>query len=164
MNTLSDTLTITLILSLLFGSLFFYLYTRIVQTEKRVSLTENILLDLKMATENALMSFAEPSLPLTTEEVEEIPANSEEDFYKAVMEGVSTEKIQEEVETIDTKEEVTLNYESMTLKELKIIAKEKSIQLQSNINKKDIVDLLRRPVVSEVLGDSDLSDGFPIVE
>lgn len=58
MNGLSDSLTIGLVLALVFGALFFYLYSRLSQAEKRVSLTENILLDLKMATENTMMAMA----------------------------------------------------------------------------------------------------------
>ena len=55
MATISDTLTMGIVLSVILGSLFFYLYTRLLQVEKRISLTENILLDLKMATENTLL-------------------------------------------------------------------------------------------------------------
>lgn len=55
MNGLTDTLTLGLALTLVFGALFFYLYSRLAQAEKRISLTENILLDLKMATENSFM-------------------------------------------------------------------------------------------------------------
>lgn len=49
MNGFSDSITIGIVITLVFGALFFYLYSRQVQNEKRVSLIENILLDLKMA-------------------------------------------------------------------------------------------------------------------
>ena len=49
MNTFSDAVTIGIVITLVFGALFFYLYSRQVQNEKRVSLIENILLDLKMS-------------------------------------------------------------------------------------------------------------------
>ena len=48
MNGLSDSLTVSLVLALIFGALVFYLYTRIGQLEKRVSLTENILSIVRM--------------------------------------------------------------------------------------------------------------------
>jgi hypothetical protein len=51
MNYFSDTLTISLVLVLLFGSIALYLYTRIQQSEQKVSLLESILLDLKMSNE-----------------------------------------------------------------------------------------------------------------
>jgi hypothetical protein len=52
---LSESLTLTLVLLLVFGSVCLYLYTRITQTEQKISLIESILLDLKMASD--LRSF-----------------------------------------------------------------------------------------------------------
>jgi hypothetical protein len=51
MSYLGDTLTVGLILILLFGSIALYLYTRIQQTEQKVSLLESIVLDLKLTGE-----------------------------------------------------------------------------------------------------------------
>lgn len=51
MTSLSDTLTVGLVLVLLFGSIALYLYTRIQQAEQKISLLESILLDLKMSAE-----------------------------------------------------------------------------------------------------------------
>jgi hypothetical protein len=51
MTSLSDTLTLGLVLVLLFGSIALYLYTRIQQAEQKISLLESILLDLKMSAE-----------------------------------------------------------------------------------------------------------------
>lgn len=59
MSYLGDTLTIGLILILLFGSIALYLYTRVQQTEQKVGLLESIVLDLKLTGE--IQSFAEPS-------------------------------------------------------------------------------------------------------
>lgn len=61
---LSDTLTIGLVLVLLFGSIALYLYTCIQQSEQKVSLLESILLDLKMSAE--VKSYTE--LPMDTEQ------------------------------------------------------------------------------------------------
>lgn len=61
MTSLSDTLTVGLVLVLLFGSIALYLYTRIQQTEQKISLLESILLDLKMSSE--IKSYSE--LPAT---------------------------------------------------------------------------------------------------
>lgn len=57
MSYLGDTLTVGLILVLLFGSIALYLYTRIQQTEQKVSLLESIVLDLKLTGE--LPAFGE---------------------------------------------------------------------------------------------------------
>ena len=51
MTYLNDTLTIGLVLVLLFGSIALYLYTCIQQSEQKISLLESILLDIKMSGE-----------------------------------------------------------------------------------------------------------------
>jgi hypothetical protein len=112
MNSLSDTLTMGIVLSLVFGSLIFYLYSRLLQVEKRMALTENILLDLKMATENTLLAMGSPHegneddhqhqnqqqaerveavsgpQPILSQDVEEL---HEEDFYKNILATASDE-------------------------------------------------------------------------
>lgn len=179
MNGLSDALTVGLVLALIFGALVFYLYTRIGQVEKRVSLTENILLDLKMATENTLMAMAPPSYahvhdvervepisapqPIEKEEVEEV---NEEDFYKTVMEqAAKATDAPVQLESIQATK-VDANYESMTLKELKEEAKRKGIKVGANAHKKDIIDSLKRQgqgsVLEPVPGDGALEEGFPV--
>jgi len=57
MTSLSDTLTVGLVLVLLFGSIALYLYTRVQQAEQKISLLESILLDLKMSAE--IKSYSE---------------------------------------------------------------------------------------------------------
>jgi hypothetical protein len=57
MNSVNDSLVVGVLLFLVFGAVSFYLYSRITQSEKRVSLLENLLLDLKISTE---ASFAGP--------------------------------------------------------------------------------------------------------
>ena len=175
---MSDTLTIGLVLALVFGALFFYLYSRIGQVEKRVSLTENILLDLKMATENTMMAMAavphshmdehdsqparvEPvgaPQPVENDEVEQIP---DEDFYKQALE-------EKESENTTVPSRVEPNYESMTLKELKAEAKRQGIPIPNAAHKKDVIDALKRQtrsvsVLEAVPGtDGVLEEGFPV--
>lgn len=192
MNGLSDTLTIGLVLALVFGALFFYLYSRIGQVEKRISLTENILLDLKMATENTMMAMSSGSMPMPMhmpmsshsmhsdedqeirhvepigqpepvekEEVEQIP---DEDFYKQVLE-------QQTGATPDASPSTSMdvNYEAMTLKELKAEAKRKGVSISANAHKKDVIDALKRQgrtvsVLEPVPGsDGELEEGFPVL-
>ena len=179
MNGLSDTLTIGLVLALVFGALFFYLYSRIGQVEKRVSLTENILLDLKMATENTMMAMAAGPLghshqedsgperieaisapePIEKEEIEQIP---DENFYKQVLEQATEAPVAPQTQRVEP------SYESMTLKELKSEAKRKGVSIPSNANKKDVIDALKRQgstisVLEPVPGtDGVLEEGFPV--
>jgi hypothetical protein len=68
MTSLSDTLTVGLVLVLLFGSIALYLYTRIQQAEQKISLLESILLDLKMSSE--IKSYLEP--PASNEDVNKL--------------------------------------------------------------------------------------------
>ena len=142
MNTLSDALTIGMVLTLVFGAICFYLYSRIAQVEKRVGLTGNILLDLKMATENTLMSMAqqeppeqyqrvEPISEPTPIEKEEVENISDEDFYKSVLQQAA-----EEVPLATTTASLEVNYEAMSLKELKAAAKEKDSGSKSGKKKK----------------------------
>ena len=185
MNGLSDALTVGLVLALIFGALVFYLYTRIGQVEKRVSLTENILLDLKMATENTLMAMAPPSYahvheveheehrerrepiyapePMEKDEVEEV---NEEDFYKTVMEQAAKTTDAPVQDDSPQSLKMDINYESMTLKELKEEAKRKGVKVGANAHKKDIIDSLKRQgqgsVLEPVPGDGALEEGFPV--
>jgi hypothetical protein len=183
MNGLSDSLTIGLILALVFGALFFYLYSRIGQAEKRVGLTENILLDLKMATENTLMAMAGSRIPESEEQVVEQPIASspepirkeeveqipDEEFYKQVIEQVH----EQEPHSTSTAEEqgnrVDVNYEAMTLKELKALAKSRGINVSASAHKKDVIDILKRQgqtasVLEPVPGGSmsPMEEGFPV--
>lgn len=64
MTALSDTLTVSLVLVLLFGSIALYLYTRIQQAEQRINLLDSIVLELKMSSE--VKSYTE--LPASDED------------------------------------------------------------------------------------------------
>lgn len=173
MASVSDTLTMGVLLTVVFGSLFFYLYTRLLQVEKRISLTENILLDLKMATENTLlmmgsggggmseedqqMERVEPvseAQPLHEQEVEEI---KEEDFYKSVLQNASVEPTVPSKET--TKMEPT--YESLSKKELQESLKQRGLTLPKGAGRKEMIDTLKKnlvplaPVAEEVRAGSE---------
>jgi len=73
MTSLSDTLTVGLVLVLLFGSIALYLYTRIQQSEQKITLLESILLDLKMSAEVKTYSDlpADEAHPVMTEYVDD---------------------------------------------------------------------------------------------
>jgi hypothetical protein len=65
MSALSDTITLGLVLILLFGSACLYLYTRIQQNEAKINLLEGILLDLKMS--NELKAYPNVGYPVVGE-------------------------------------------------------------------------------------------------
>jgi hypothetical protein len=149
------------VLAVVLGSLFFYLYTRLLQVEKRISLTENILLDLKMATENTLMMMGSAPLPhgghmfseqeeqteqveavseaqpLQEQEVEEI---KEEDFYKSVLQNTPVEPTV--ASSVNTK--VEANYEALTKKELQELVKQRGLVVPKSAGRKELTDMLRK--------------------
>jgi hypothetical protein len=171
MATISDTLTMGIVLAVILGSLFFYLYTRLLQVEKRISLTENILLDLKMATENTLLMMGsgssnrfmasnsdhednqtehvEPTTdaqPLQEQEVEEL---KEEDFYKSVLQNASVESTV--TAPVETKQSVKMdaNYEALTKKELQESLKQRGLSLPKGAGRKEMIDTLKKnPLVA----------------
>ena len=137
---LSDTLTIGLVLVLLFGSIALYLYTCIQQSEQKVSLLESILLDLKMSAE--VKSYAE--LPMVMERLVEsapTPSNevdtaNEESYAPFEEEDAETLPAEEVIEIDDYKSAIAEaveeqpsgpNYEAMSLKELQALAKSRNI-------------------------------------
>ena len=167
MATLSDTLTMGIVLAVVLGSLFFYLYTRLLQVEKRISLTENILLDLKMATENTLMMMGSAPLqhgghmfseqedqtehveavseaqPLQEQEVEEI---REEDFYKSVLQNTPVEPTVPAAS--QAKQQMEANYEALTKKELQEALKQRGITLPKGAGRKEMIDVLKKNTAS----------------
>jgi hypothetical protein len=59
MAAISDAVVIGIVLGLVFGAVCYYLYSRMTQLERKVGLMENILLDLKVTTEQTLLSVTE---------------------------------------------------------------------------------------------------------
>jgi hypothetical protein len=99
MTSLSDTLTVGLVLVLLFGSIALYLYTRLQQAEQKISLLESILLDLKMSAE--IKTYTE--LPAS----EEIKVHASDVSSSSSGGNVATYKPFDEEETESTAVEVT---------------------------------------------------------
>jgi hypothetical protein len=188
MTSLSDTLTVGLVLVLLFGSIALYLYTRLQQAEQKISLLESILLDLKMSAE--IKSYSE--LPASEEDNhprqggyaafnddeganeganEDVSANQDmgesgcpvKVVGAAISGAISASEtahsetknteyvplddaVQLEPESKDTKDStvrMSANYESMTLKELQTLAKNRGISGASTMKKGSIIEALK---------------------
>lgn len=172
MASLNDTLTVGLILILLFGAVSLYLYTCIQQCEQKLNLVESILLDIKMSAEireypELIRHTREPEVhakaPKSGVEV------NEETLYKSVPEDVSSEELTSPLlplggaedmsvsdvaaddglvavaaeKSVSSKSAPTPNYESMTLVELKSIAKQRSISGTSSMKRSQILEALR---------------------
>jgi len=80
MSILSESLTIGLLLTLVFGALFFYVYSRVSYAEKRVSLIENILIDIKMNQEQQPINIL-PRVPETMT-FQTVSSNIQEPSYE----------------------------------------------------------------------------------
>jgi hypothetical protein len=158
MSSLNDTIALGLVLVLLFGAAALYLYTRVQQCEQKLNLVESILLDIKMGAE--LREYPEMSLP------------AKEDLYSAALEEAAMDSIhsdnkaeveEEESEEVPVKEVVvpatkakaatvqvskqsqvpTVNYEALTLVELKELGRQRSIKGFSTMRRSQILEALR---------------------
>lgn len=163
MSGLGDSVTIGILLTLVFGAVCFYLYSRLSQTEKRLSLLENLLLSLKMSTEASLMgpesveAVSSPA-PLESEDVDEVeysemlkdipaaprpstpnasPASTEDD------EEESAATLLRSMEATPVERKMDANYESMSLKELQSLARQRGVTGVPQ-RKRDLIDVLKK--------------------
>lgn len=185
MNGVNDSLLIAILLSLIFGAVAFYLYSRIEQTEKRLGLMENLLLQLKFTTEASLegpesVHAVSEGSPLKDEDVESVDAEEYSEMLKEIpIETGNINSIEQVIapmdEDEDNKEEspagrVEVNYEAMSLNELKALAKQKGLSGIQQKKKKELIDLLKQnggsgdvPIVEEGLGGVEIGEnGFPV--
>jgi hypothetical protein len=145
----SDGVVIGIVLGLIFAAVSYYLYSRMGQLERKVGLMENILLDLKVTTEQALMSATEPEQQENTfvsnEEVREV--NIEKPAPPSPKQRVQVER-----------SSVSANYEAMTYKELVQVAKQKNISGTRNLSKSQVIDMIRRHDSGEPDTETDLTE------
>jgi hypothetical protein len=155
MALLNDSVTVAIFLVMIFGSVSFYLYTRLVQNEKRVALLENLLLSLKMNTEASFMGsdmFAGPETvnpvsgpsPLNEADVDTI----DEEKYAEMLQGIPSAPAEG---TPPVKENVSANFEAMTLKELQALGRQSGVAVHG-LKKKEIIDSLKRKNSPELEG------------
>ena len=161
---LSDSLTIGILLILVFGAAAFYLYSRLTQTDKRLSLMENVLLTLKMSTEASMMGpdsvepVSMPS-PLQADDVDEVDEEQYAEMLKNAAVGPSASASEEAAAeellrsiptpqaaaTEATPRKMDANYESMSLKELQALAKTRGLAGVTKVTKKrELIDYLKR--------------------
>jgi hypothetical protein len=157
---LSDSLTIGVLLILVFGAVSFYLYSRMTQTERRVGLLENLLMDLKMSTEAALSGpemlgpdSVEPVSGPAPLSMDDVDAVEEEEYAAAAASAVGESVVAPaptpapaaalDAEPVRSGAKVDVNYESMTVKELAALAKERGLTGVGQ-RKREIIDALKR--------------------
>ncbi len=170
---LSESLTVALFLVLIFGTVSFYLYSRINYTEKRLSLIENMLLDLRMSMdlggaahepEYVPEPISGPS-PLASTEAEVLPTTeggqAEESLYKNILnemhaveeveeEEVKSEKTptasmeSEETAPTASSTKVMPNYEAMLKDELLSLCAKRQIKVSGNKRRAELIAALRK--------------------
>jgi hypothetical protein len=166
MSYLSDTLTVGVLLVLLFGSIALYLYTRIQQAEQKIHLLESILLDLKMSSE--IQSYTELPADTETHKSPPSPAHShstvvetKKEDYVPFEDTADEAKEVEEYTTLDDVQELPLehsisiseeplesdvaavDYEVMKLKELQILARSRGISGAGSMKKDPLIEALK---------------------
>jgi len=177
MSFISESLTIGLLLAIVFGALFFYLYTRVTYNEKRVSLMENILLDIKMNQEQQPLHIL-PPIPhdvsfhqtlLQQEQQQEDDEEDEETPFEVVENEVSEEVVADEEEYTEllnqvhdeVKEEVlpvitnitivpTNKYDSMTKDELVELVKKRGLRAGNRPGREKLISILEKSDESTV--------------
>ena len=146
MSGLSDSLTIGIVLTLIFGAVCFYLYSRLSQNEKRVGLLENLLMTLKLSTEASMigpdMVEGSAPAPLEVDDVEEVS----EEKYADMLKELSPVEAPTEVEPakdVRAERPMDLNYEAMSVKELTALAKQRGL---TNLptKKRELIDLMKK--------------------
>jgi len=169
----NDAVVIGTVLGLVFGAVVYYLYTRILQTERKMGLMENILLDLKVTTEQSLLAASnsqqyrhdesDTSDNETSNEMRELTvspvsrsprSNSHRDSPVMTLEREEEKQEDNEVELeekADDEEEpfvpaskMNANYEALTYKELIVDARKRKIIGYSHMSKAVLCEALRR--------------------
>lgn len=194
---MNDSLLIGILLSLVFGAIAFYLYSRMSQTEKRLGLMENLLLQIKLSTEASLegpdsIRAISEGMPLNEDDVESVDAEEYSEMLKEIPIGVVEPTIQEIAQHTEKKDEirntvsfddedkeeetpatsqggslswtkqtkVEVNYEAMSLNELKGLAKQKGIAGYQQKKKRELIDLLKKSIgtnIQDFMGPTDLT-------
>ena len=183
---LNDALMVGIVLTLVFGSIIFFLYNRLSMTEKKMGLFEGIITDLKIMMDAAPFASGppppgaqwarefEPSpeylnaisgpVPLQKEEVEEVSA--EEDYQQTLEQALAQHSQSDAADsgspyrTLQIDEtssqtgsvvipainvtKLSPDLDSMTVKELNALAKQRSLSVPAGTRRKDLIDLLKK--------------------
>ena len=181
---MNDSLMVGIVLTLVFGAIIFYLYNRLSMTERKMGLFEGVLTDLKIMMDSAPYISGPPSegrssmnefeptpeylnaisgpFPLKEEEVEEV-----QDEYKQAMEQAMEQPVKslqiDELAGVPLTATNAINVtklspdlESMSVKELKQLAKDKGLSVAEGARKKTLIDLLKANGYSDTTESSEV--------
>jgi hypothetical protein len=164
MMAVSDGVVIGIVLGLVFAAVSYYLHTRLTQLEKKVGYMEGILLDLKVTTEQAILSASEPSGAYAGNDLADggvhvtSLSGEENESETRHIELSETPRIrtptpaqtpflqqsqEQEQAPSSTGTSVSVNYESMTYKELQQLARQRNISGIRNLSKAQVIEIIR---------------------
>ena len=141
---MTEVLFLFAVVLLLMGAMGFYFYSRVSYTDKKISLLESILLDIKMNMDmdNHLQippPLKEPE-PFEPEDSEELKADAE--MYSSVMEAAAT-GLDETAAVEEVATPAAPDYDSMSREELNALAEKRSLRVTKSMKKTAVVNLLR---------------------
>ena len=178
---LNDALMVGIVLTLVFGSIIFFLYNRLSMTEKKMGLFEGVLTDLKIMMDAAPFASGPPPpesgqwvrefeptpeylnaisgpIPLEKDEIEEV--TQDEDYQQTMEKALSSNESSAAYRTLQIDEansvsgstgapainvtKLSPDLDSMTVKELNSLAKQRNISVPANTRRKDLIDKLKK--------------------
>lgn len=155
---MNDSIIIGSVLVLVFGALFYYLYSRLLYSEKRVNVMENILLDLKTASETYFTSDA-------TAPVEEQYQHEQQQQQQQQQPTSGTSLTEQDIHPSPAEAEVApvasvasasvgRNYEAMNIKELQAELRNRNPHVSgvSGMRRKELIEHLRKTDTDGVVG------------
>lgn len=158
MMAISDGVVIGVVLGLVFTAVCYYLYNRQAQLERKVGLMENILLDLKVTTEQTLLSATEPREPEPSSggtisyESRPAPVSQESGETREiaveqpsrVRTPPASVQVEREDEHASVSNSTSTNYDDMTYKQLQQLAKQRGISGLRNVSKAQVIEALTK--------------------
>ena len=165
MMAISDGVVIGVVLGLVFTAVCYYLYNRQAQLERKVGLMENILLDLKVTTEQTLLSATEPreyeqisdeamtyreAAPTRPAPTRPAPESGEtreiavEQPSRVRTPPASVQVEREEEQQSSVQGSASGSYDDMTYKQLQQLAKQRGISGLRNVSKAQVMEALTK--------------------
>jgi hypothetical protein len=128
----------------------FYLYSRLLYSERKLGLMENLLLDIKMSMEMEREIHHVPDddekKPELLEPTFETVAKDDTEYYASTIEGavIEAEEIKNvAMESVDSTDTTTVNYDNMSRDELVTVAEKKGLRVTKRATKQQILTLVR---------------------
>jgi hypothetical protein len=149
---MSEAIIVGVLFLLIVSATTFYLYSRLMYSERKIGLMENLLLDIKMSLEmereihphehehdEPKVDILEPSF---TQEVKD-----DVESYTSVLENIPTETVTSVVESVveqsDSGVKAPVNFDSMTRDELAALAEKKGHRVLKRHTKQQLLAMVR---------------------